>query len=215
MPNPADRGRPLPQDRPGRSSIPTSPTRTGAPSPTSSPTTCRISSAGARRCAPACPGSIRPGWSGPPTRTTFSPSCRRRRHDRRELLVDRAALAAAPRLKIVQKFGTIAANIDQAACAERGVAVALLHRHVNVAVAEQCVALMLAMAKRISALDGLVERAALEAAGYQIRDAPPPISATPTSPASPASRRFTARPSASSAWARSAARSRDAPRRSA
>jgi phosphoglycerate dehydrogenase-like enzyme len=85
------------------------------------------------------------------------------------LLVDRAALAAAPHLKIVQKFGTIATNIDQAACAERGLAVAVLHRHVNVAVAEQCVALMLALAKRISALDGLVERGALEAAGYEIR----------------------------------------------
>ena len=86
------------------------------------------------------------------------------------LVVDRAALAAAPRLRIVQKFGTIGTNIDQAACAERGVAVAFLHRHVNVAVAEQCVALMLALAKRISALDGLVERSALEAAGYQVRE---------------------------------------------
>jgi phosphoglycerate dehydrogenase-like enzyme len=84
-------------------------------------------------------------------------------------VVDRAALAVAPRLRIVQKFGTIATNIDQAACAERGIAVAVLHRHVNVAVAEQCIALMLALAKRISALDGLVERGALEAAGYQIR----------------------------------------------
>jgi phosphoglycerate dehydrogenase-like enzyme len=85
-------------------------------------------------------------------------------------LVDRAALSAAPRLKIVHKFGTIGSNVDQAACAERGVAVAFLHRHVNVAVAEQCVALMLALAKRIPALDGLVERGALEAAGYQIRE---------------------------------------------
>ena len=86
------------------------------------------------------------------------------------LVVDHTVLAAAPRLKIVQKFGTIGTNIDQAACAERGVAVASLHRHVNVAVAEQCVALMLALGKRISALDGLVERGALEAAGYQIRE---------------------------------------------
>jgi phosphoglycerate dehydrogenase-like enzyme len=84
-------------------------------------------------------------------------------------VVDRAALAAAPRLKIVQKFGTLASNIDKAACAERGIAVALLHRHVNVAVAEQCVALMLALGKRICALSGLVERSALEAAGYTIR----------------------------------------------
>jgi phosphoglycerate dehydrogenase-like enzyme len=88
-------------------------------------------------------------------------------------VVDRAALAAAPRLKIVQKFGTIGANIDAAACAERGVAVAFLHRHVNVAVAEQCFALMLALGKRISALDGLVERGALEAAGYAIRPRAP------------------------------------------
>jgi phosphoglycerate dehydrogenase-like enzyme len=85
------------------------------------------------------------------------------------LAVDRAALAAAARLKVVQKFGTIGSNIDQAACAERGIAVAFLHRHVNVAVAEQCFALMLALAKRVSALDGLVERGPLEAAGYSIR----------------------------------------------
>ena len=85
------------------------------------------------------------------------------------LVVDRAALALAPRLKIVQKFGTIGANIDHAACADLGIAVAFLRRHVNVAVAEQCFALMLALAKRISTLDGLVERAALEAAGYSIR----------------------------------------------
>jgi phosphoglycerate dehydrogenase-like enzyme len=86
------------------------------------------------------------------------------------LVVDRAALAAAGRLKIVQKFGTVAANIDQAVCAERGIAVAFLHRHVNVAVAEQCIALMLALAKRICPLNGLVERGALEAAGYAIRE---------------------------------------------
>ncbi|HUI95576.1 MAG TPA: NAD(P)-dependent oxidoreductase [Xanthobacteraceae bacterium] len=85
------------------------------------------------------------------------------------LEVDRAALAAATQLKIVQKFGTIGANIDQAACAERGLAVAFLHRHVNVAVAEQCIALMLALAKRICPLNGLVERGALVAAGYDVR----------------------------------------------
>src|SRR5262249_60047119 len=69
--------------------------------------------------------------------------------------------------------GTIGTNVDQAACAERGVAVAFLHRHVNVAVAEQCFALMLALAKRVGALDGLVERSALEAAGFSIRPRAP------------------------------------------
>lgn len=86
------------------------------------------------------------------------------------LVVDRVALAAAGRLKVVQKFGTIGGTIDQESCAERGIAVAFLHRHVNVAVAEQCVALMLALAKRICPLNGLVERSALEAAGYAIRE---------------------------------------------
>lgn len=86
------------------------------------------------------------------------------------LVVDRTALSAAPRLKIVQKFGTIGTNIDEVACAAHGVAVAFLHRHVNVAVAEHCVALMLALAKRICALDGLVERGALEVAGYDVRE---------------------------------------------
>ncbi len=85
------------------------------------------------------------------------------------LEIDRAALAVAKRLKVVHKFGTITANIDQAACAERNIAVATLHRHVNVAVAEQIFALMLALAKRIGELAGLVEPGALAAAGFSIR----------------------------------------------
>jgi phosphoglycerate dehydrogenase-like enzyme len=89
------------------------------------------------------------------------------------LAIDRAALHRAERLKIVHKFGALASNIDRAACAERGVDVAVLPRRVNVAVAEQCFALMLALAKRICALDGLVERGALEEAGYSIRPRAP------------------------------------------
>jgi phosphoglycerate dehydrogenase-like enzyme len=89
------------------------------------------------------------------------------------LAIDRAALANAKFLKIAHKFGTLASNIDQAACAERGIQVAVLHRRVNVAVAEQCFALMLALAKRIRALDGLVEHGALETAGYSIRPRAP------------------------------------------
>jgi phosphoglycerate dehydrogenase-like enzyme len=85
------------------------------------------------------------------------------------LVIDRAALRGAKRLKIAHKFGALASNIDQAACAERGIDVAILPRRVNVAVAEQCLALMLALAKRICALDGMVERSALEKAGYSIR----------------------------------------------
>jgi phosphoglycerate dehydrogenase-like enzyme len=89
------------------------------------------------------------------------------------LVIDRAALQGAKRLKVAHKFGAIASNIDQAACAERGIDVAMLPRRVNVAVAEQCFALMLALAKRICALQGLVERGALEKAGYSIRPRAP------------------------------------------
>ena len=56
-----------------------------------------------------------------------------------------------------------------AACAERNIAVPTLRRHVNVAVAEQACALMLALAKRIGPLNGLVEAAALRDAGYAVR----------------------------------------------
>jgi phosphoglycerate dehydrogenase-like enzyme len=89
------------------------------------------------------------------------------------LVIDRAALDGATRLKVAHKFGALASNIDQAACAERGIDVAILPRRVNIAVAEQCFALMLALAKRICALDGLVERSVLEKAGYSIRPRAP------------------------------------------
>src|SRR5260221_1682106 len=85
------------------------------------------------------------------------------------LAVDDAVLSAAPRLAIVHKFGTITTNIDLAACAKRGVAVATLRRVVNVAVAEQACALMLALAKRIGEFNGVVEEAALRDAGLRVR----------------------------------------------
>jgi phosphoglycerate dehydrogenase-like enzyme len=91
------------------------------------------------------------------------------------LVIDRAALAGARRLKIAHKFGALASNIDESACAELGIGVAILPRRVNIAVAEQCFALMLALAKRVCALDGLVERSALESAGYAIRPRQPAL----------------------------------------
>ena len=79
--------------------------------------------------------------------------------------IGEAELAAAPRLAIVQKFGAIAANVDVEACARRGVAVGTLRRRVNVAVAEQAFALMIALAKRIGELNGIATEAALRQAG--------------------------------------------------
>lgn len=75
-------------------------------------------------------------------------------------------LAAAPKLAIVQKFGGIALNIDREACARRDVVVETVRRRVNVAVAEQAFALMIALAKRICELNGIVDEAALRRAGF-------------------------------------------------
>jgi glyoxylate reductase len=83
--------------------------------------------------------------------------------------IDDSVLAGAPRLAVVHKFGTITANIDLAACAKRSVAVPTLRRMVNVAVAEQACALMLALAKRIGEFNGVVEEAALRDAGFKVR----------------------------------------------
>ncbi len=85
------------------------------------------------------------------------------------LLIDRPTLAAARRLALVQKFGTVTTNINLPACAERGVPVSTLRRRVNVAVAEQAFALLMALAKRIRPLAGVVEADALETAGWHVR----------------------------------------------
>src|SRR5258707_5329747 len=89
------------------------------------------------------------------------------------LAVDDAVLSAASRLAIVHKFGAITTNIDHKACAKRGVVVATMRRMVNVAVAEQACALMLALAKRIGEFNGVVEEAALRKAGLRVRPRQP------------------------------------------
>jgi phosphoglycerate dehydrogenase-like enzyme len=91
------------------------------------------------------------------------------------LTVDDALLAAAPKLKLVQKFGTIANSIDTAACAKRGVAFATLRREGNIAVAEQAFALLMALAKRIGPLNGVVTADDLAAAGWRVRPRSPHI----------------------------------------
>lgn len=85
------------------------------------------------------------------------------------LRIGDAELAAAPHLGIVQKFGALIPNIDVEACARRGVAVELLRRRVNVAVAEQAFALMIALVKRIGELNGLVHEPALRKAGFALK----------------------------------------------
>ena len=65
-------------------------------------------------------------------------------------------LASAPHLKVVHKYGMTVRNIDVAACEARGVKVLTVRRRANVACAEHAFALMLALARKIGALNGLI-----------------------------------------------------------
>jgi glyoxylate reductase len=70
--------------------------------------------------------------------------------------VGRDDLAAAPKLKVRQKFGTGLRNIDAAACAGKGVKLLTLRRRANVSCAEHAFGLMLMLARKLDELDGLV-----------------------------------------------------------
>lgn len=85
------------------------------------------------------------------------------------LQVGAADLAAATRLSFVQRFGGVTSNIDVPACYQRSVAVEIIRRRVNVAVAEHAFLLLIALAKRLGELKGLVKAADLTAAGYALR----------------------------------------------
>lgn len=85
------------------------------------------------------------------------------------LTIGEAELDAAPKLKVVQKFGTDTRNIDLAACAARGVKVHTLRRRVNIAVAEHAFAMILAMAKKLPLLDGRIDVKSLHEAGFPAR----------------------------------------------
>jgi lactate dehydrogenase-like 2-hydroxyacid dehydrogenase len=82
------------------------------------------------------------------------------------LRIGEEEISRAPRLAIVQKFGTLIPNIDSEACARRGIPVETQPRRVNVAVAEHALCLMLALAKRLTETAGKVEAAALREAGF-------------------------------------------------
>jgi phosphoglycerate dehydrogenase-like enzyme len=78
-------------------------------------------------------------------------------------------LAAGPRLKAVQKYGAIMRNIDAAACAARGIKVLGLRRRANISCAEHAFALILALARKLDELNGLVSVARIKAAGHNFR----------------------------------------------
>jgi phosphoglycerate dehydrogenase-like enzyme len=78
-------------------------------------------------------------------------------------------IAAAPKLKAVQKFGTDLRRIDEAACAARGVKVLTIRRRANIACAELALTLMLMLARRVNELHGRISTEALAALGYQYK----------------------------------------------
>jgi phosphoglycerate dehydrogenase-like enzyme len=74
--------------------------------------------------------------------------------------------AAAGALKIVQKYGAVTSLIDRAACERAGVRVLTVRRRANVATAEHALALLLALARKLTRTANLVSAEQLTAAGY-------------------------------------------------
>lgn len=75
-------------------------------------------------------------------------------------------LACAPRLRVVQKYGTITSSIDGEACAARGIPLLTLRRRANIACAEHALLLMLALARKLHRTAGRVSFEQLREAGY-------------------------------------------------
>lgn len=86
-----------------------------------------------------------------------------------DFTVGEAELASAPNLKIVQNFRTDMRNVDEAACATRGIPVLPFHRQVNVAVGEHAFALMMSLAKKVTETNKLLTIEALQAEGWPSR----------------------------------------------
>ena len=76
-------------------------------------------------------------------------------------------LHIAPKLKVVQKYGTVLRSIDVAACNARNVKVLTLRRRANISCAEHALMLMLALSKKLHRLQGKISIEQLQAAGYQ------------------------------------------------
>ena len=85
------------------------------------------------------------------------------------LPVGPSELAAGSDLVAVQKYGTMARNIDAAACAERGIKVLTFRRRANIACAEVAITLMLTLAKKMHRLAGRISAEQLAAEGYNYK----------------------------------------------
>ncbi|WP_043339072.1 hydroxyacid dehydrogenase [Belnapia moabensis] len=81
--------------------------------------------------------------------------------------VDRAALAAAPRLKVVSRYGVGFDTVDIPACTERDIPVMVVNGANDLSVAEHAMMLMLAVARRALDNDQIVK-----SGGWWAKDGP-------------------------------------------
>lgn len=79
------------------------------------------------------------------------------------LPVTDATVAAAPKLQVIQKFGSLAGNIR---LAHAKVPVLTIRRRANIACAEHAIALMLGLSRQMHRVTNRISNAQLEAAGY-------------------------------------------------
>jgi len=79
--------------------------------------------------------------------------------------VDQAALAVAPRLKVVSRYGVGYDTVDIAACTARDIPVMVVNGTNDLSVAEHAMMLMLAVARRAVDGDALIKRGGWWAAG--------------------------------------------------
>lgn len=76
-------------------------------------------------------------------------------------------LAIGKKLRLVQKFGIDARNVDMDACRDAGIETRTLRRRVNGTVAEHAILLMLAVGRKLIETNGALDFASLEALGYK------------------------------------------------
>lgn len=85
------------------------------------------------------------------------------------LEIGKRELAAADKLRVVQKFGGRTTGIDLEACQARGVAVRTQRRRINGSVAEHSMMMLQALAKQLPLINGLVTVERLQKAGRSFR----------------------------------------------
>jgi phosphoglycerate dehydrogenase-like enzyme len=85
------------------------------------------------------------------------------------LVIGSEELRAAPKIKVVQKYGVGLSTIDAEACAARGVTVLTIRRRANIACAEHAIALMLAQARKLNRLTGRISADKLAEEGYRYK----------------------------------------------